>query len=125
MTIMKRYILFASALVLAAACEKVPSASDFDGEFLVYTAHSEEAGDFARFETFTVADSLLAIDGDRGSMFLNDWAKSVRNQYIEEMEAKGYRYVDTGKVDSDLDQDVTPEARADLGIQISYIVSTS
>lgn len=126
MTIMKkRYILFASALVLAAACEKVPSASDFDGEFLVYTAHSEEAGDFARFETFTVADSLLAIDGDRGSMFLNDWAKSVRNQYIEEMEAKGYRYVDTGKVDSDLDQDVAPEARADLGIQISYIVSTS
>ena len=99
MTIMKRYILFASALVLAAACEKVPTASDFDGEFLVYTAHSEEAGDFARFETFTVADSLLAIDGDRGSMFLNDWAKSVRNQYIEEMEAKGWTcfddYLDT------------------------------
>ena len=44
---------------------------------------------------------------------------------LPEMEAKGYRYVDTGKVDSDLDQDVAPEARADLGIQISYIVSTS
>ena len=59
--------MFASALVLAAACEKMPSSTDFDGEFLVYTAHSEEAGDFARFETFTVADSLLAIDGNRGS----------------------------------------------------------
>ena len=109
---MKKYILFAVAVMIASACEKVPSASVFDGEFLVYTAHSEDAGDFSRFDTFTVADSLLAIDGDHGRLFLNDWAKSVRDQYIREMEAKGYSYVDE-------------DAEADLGIQISYVESTS
>ena len=109
---MKKYILFAAAVMMASACEKVPSASVFDGEFLVYTAHSEDAGDFSRFDTFTVADSLLAIDGDHGRLFLNDWAKSVREQYIREMEAKGYSYVDE-------------DAEADLGIQISYVESTS
>ena len=87
---MKKYILFAAALFMAAACEKEPSGSVFDGEFLVYTAHSEDAGDFSRFSTFTVADSLFVIDGDNGKMALNDWAKTVRNQYIEEMETAGY-----------------------------------
>ena len=83
---MKKYLLIATALVLAAACQKEPSASDFDGEYLVYTAHSEDVSDFSGYETFTVADSLLAIDGDNGSMFLNDWGKTVRNQYIDRME---------------------------------------
>lgn len=122
---MKKYILFAAALFMAAACEKVPSGSVFDGEFLVYTAHSEDAGDFSRFSTFTVADSLFVIDGDNGKMALNDWAKTVRNQYIEEMETAGYEYVDTGKLDSDLVQDAPADAKADLGLQISYVVSTS
>ena len=103
---MKKYLLIATALVLAAACQKEPSASDFDGEYLVYTAHSEDVSDFSGYETFTVADSLLAIDGDNGSMFLNDWGKTVRNQYIDRMEELGYTYVDTGKLDSDLDQEV-------------------
>ena len=122
---MKKYLLIATALVLAAACQKEPSASDFDGEYLVYTAHSEDVSDFSGYETFTVADSLLAIDGDNGSMFLNDWGKTVRNQYIDRMEELGYTYVDTGKLDSDLDQEVQGDPEADLGIQISYIVSTS
>ena len=30
---MKKYILFAAAVMMASACEKVPSASVFDGEF--------------------------------------------------------------------------------------------
>ena len=125
MTMKKRYFLFAATLILAAACEKEPSISDFDGEYLVYTAHSEDVSDFSAFSTFTVADSLLAIEGRNGSLFLNDWAKSVRNQYIDEMEALGYTYIDTGKTDQDLDQDVAGDPSPDLAIQISYIVSTS
>ena len=83
----------AAALALAVSCEKEPSSSDFDGEYLVYTAHSEDIEDFSGFSSFTVADSLLVIDGDRGSLFLNDWGKTVRNQYISEMEELGYTYV--------------------------------
>lgn len=109
---MKKYILFAALMVIASACEKEPAASVFDGEFLVYTARSEDAVDFSGFDTFTVADSLLAIDGDRSGMFLDGWAKSIRNMYIDEMESRGYEYVET-------------KEEADLGIQISYVVSTS
>lgn len=115
----------ATALALAVSCEKEPSSSDFDGEYLVYTAHSEDIEDFSGFSSFTVADSLLVIDGDRGSLFLNDWGKTVRNQYISEMEELGYTYVDTGMIDSDLEQEVTGDPKADLAMQISYIVSTS
>lgn len=122
---MKRYLFFAAALILAASCQKEPSASDFDGEFLVYTAHSDNVTDFSAYGTFTVADSLLSIDGDEGSLFLNDWAKTVRNQYIDEMESLGYTYVDTGMADSDLDMKVPGNPAADLAVQISYIVSTS
>lgn len=122
--IMKKYILFAAALVFAVACEKEPSSSDFDGEFLVYTAHSEDA-DFSAYDTFTVADSLLVIDGDRGSLALNDWGKTLRNQYIDALESLGYTYVDTGSVDTDLDQTVPGDPQADLALQISYVVSTS
>lgn len=122
---MKKYFLMTAALVLAVSCQKEPSTSDFDGEYLVYTAHSEEVSDFSGYETFTVADSLLAIDGKNGGLFLNDWGKSVRSQYIEEMEGLGYTYVDTGMLDSDLGQEVTGDPKADLAIQISYIISTS
>ncbi len=122
---MKKYFLMTAALVLAVSCQKEPSTSDFDGEYLVYTAHSEEVSDFSGYETFTVADSLLAIDGKNGGLFLNDWGKSVRSQYIEEMEGLGYTYVDTGMLDSDLEQEVTGDPKADLAIQISYIISTS
>ena len=62
---MKKYLLIATALVLAAACQKEPSASDFDGEYLVYTAHSEDIEDFSGFSTFTIADSLLVSGGMR------------------------------------------------------------
>lgn len=112
------------ALVMAVACQKEPLSSDFDGEFLVYTAHSEDA-DFSAYDTFTIADSLLAIDGNDGYLFLNDWAKTVKSQYIKDMQDMGYTYVDTGKVDSDLDQDVAGNPEADLAIQISYVISTS
>ena len=122
---MKRILFLAAALALAVSCEKEPSSSDFDGEYLVYTAHSEDIEDFSGFSSFTVADSLLVIDGDRGSLFLNDWGKTVRNQYISEMEELGYTYVDTGMIDSDLEQEVTGDPKADLAMQISYIVSTS
>lgn len=122
---MKRYFLFAAVLLTAAACQKEPSPSDFDGEYLVYTAHSESVGDFSAYSTFTVADSLFAIDGNKGSMFLNDWAKTVRNRYIDKMTGLGYTYIDTGMQDSDLEQEVPGDPKADLGIQISYIVTTS
>lgn len=121
---MKRLILLAMVIAVAASCRKEPSSSDFDGEYLVYTAHSEEVGDFSKFSTFTVADSLLYIDRTKGSLILNDWGKTVRSQYIKAMESYGYTYVDTGKDDSDQSVTIPEDVKADLGIQISYVVST-
>lgn len=122
---MKRYYIFAAlALIAAVSCRKEPSASDFDGEYLVYTSHSDEVSDFSGYSTFTVADSLLYIEGDRGEMVLNSWTQTVKSQYISQMEAYGYTYVDTGKDDNNLTADAPSGNKADLGINISYVVST-
>ena len=125
MNMKRKYILFAAALaVTASACEKVPSSDEFDGEFLVYTARSETA-DFSAYTSFTVADSIFVIDGETGSFALNDWGKSLRSQYIKELKSCGYTYVDTGKLDNDYAQDAPEGNKADLAVQISYVVSTS
>lgn len=121
---MKRTILFGMLLVAAVACRKEPSISEYDGEFLVYTAHSEDVQDFSVYNTFTVADSLLYIDGNKGEKTLDSWAQNVRKQYISLMEERGYTYVDTGKLDEDQSADAPETNKADLGIQISYVLST-
>lgn len=125
MGIMKgKYILSAMLLSLAVvSCRKGPSASDFDGEFMVYTACSHET-EFASFKTFTVADSLLYIESNRGRMALDEWARSVRSQYIRLMTDRGFVYVDTGMDDNAPGTELPGDPEADLGIQISYIVST-
>ncbi len=121
---MKKIMILAMLAAAAVACRKEPSSSVYDGEFLVYTAHSDQVQDFSAYSTFTVADSLLYIEGNRGQMELDSWCRNVRAQYIAAMEDLGYTYVDTGKLDSDQTVAVPEGASADLGIQISYIVST-
>ncbi len=122
-SIMKRIIFMAFILGCVTACHKEPSLSQYDGEFMVYTAHSPEISDFSVYKTFTVADSLLYMDGNKGTMNRNSWDQNVLKQYISSMESLGYTYVDTGKLDSDQTQDA-PEGDADLGIQVSYVVTT-
>ena len=121
---MKRIIILAVLAAAAVACRKEPSPSMYDGEFLVYTSRSDQVQDFSAYSTFTVADSLLYIEGNRGQMELDSWCRNVRAQYIAAMEDLGYTYVDTGKLDSDQTVAVPEGTSADLGIQISYIVST-
>ena len=121
---MKKLLILALCFGVAVACHKEPSASEFDGEFMVYTAHSDNVQDFSVYNTFTVADSLLYIDGNRGYRSADSWALNIRKQYISAMEDLGYEYVDTGMMDDDLKTEVPGDPQADLGIQISYIVST-
>ena len=121
---MKRIIILAVLAAAAVACRKEPSPSMYDGEFLVYTSRSDQVQDFSAYSTFTVADSLLHIEGNRGQMETDAWGRNVRAQYIAAMEDLGYTYVDTGKLDSDQTVAVPEGTSADLGIQISYIVST-
>lgn len=121
---MKRIMILMMLATVAVACRKEPSASMFDSDFLVYTAHSGEVEDFSVYDTFTVADSILYVEGNRGQMALDSWCRNVREQYIGAMEDLGYTYVDTGRLDSDQTVAVPEGNTADLGIQISYMVST-
>ncbi len=117
---------FLPAMLLSVAllsCRKGPSVSDFDGEFMVYTARNQEV-EFSSFKTFTVADSLLYVESNRGRMALDGWVKSVRSQYIKLMTDRGFVYVDTGMDDNAPGTQLPGNPKADLGIQISYIVST-
>ena len=119
-----KYILSAILLSVAVlSCRKEPSASDFDGEFMVYTSRSQET-EFGSFKTFTVADSLLYVESNRGRMVLDEWTRSIRSQYIKHMTDRGFSYVDTGMDDNNPGIKVPGSPESDLGIQISYIIST-
>ena len=108
---MKKIMILAILVAAAVSCRKEPSSSQFDGEFLVYTARSDKA-DFSGYSTFTVADSLLYVEGNKGRMALDSWCRNVREQYISAMEDLGYTYVDTGKLDSDQTTDAPEEKKA-------------
>lgn len=116
-------ILAVMSLVAAESCRKMPSASDFDGEFMVYTAYSRDF-DFGSKKTFTVADSLLSIESEKGKLIKNSWTESIRSQYIKIMTDRGFTYVDTGSDDTDPEIKLPLANTAELGIQISYVVST-
>jgi len=105
-------ILFLSVLtVLAVSCHKVPSPTDRDGEYLVYTSRSDNT-DFSVYKTYNIPDSLLVI----GRSAKPEYSKSsdamaIVSQYKAIMDSYGYTY--------------TPDKdAADIGIQATYIIET-
>jgi hypothetical protein len=57
---MKRILFFSTMALLAIACHKEPYPQDSDAEYLVYTEPAKDVN-FADFQTFDIADSLLVI----------------------------------------------------------------
>ena len=57
---MKKILFFSTLALLAAACHKEPYPQDADAEYLVYTEPAKNVN-FADFQTFDIADSLLVI----------------------------------------------------------------
>ncbi len=104
-----RYALLLGVLaVVVTSCEKEPSLSSLDDDYLVYTA-SDPAADFSLYETFYLPDSILLIGaGDRTTYWSDRDAQSLVSAVAENMERRNFVRVDD-------------RAEADLGLQLSYV----
>ena len=122
---MKSKHLFSSAVVVALlfaiGCQKDPSTSSLQDEYLVYTASDTEA-DFGAIETYYLPDSILligtqAVDGagNKVPKYWNDAdALSLINTVASEMNDRGYTRLEGAE-----------RNMADVGFQLSYIEQIS
>ena len=108
---MKKLLFFSALALLAVGCHKEPSPQDSDNEYLVYTSPSKDVN-FASFQTFDLADSLLVIgQSDKPQYSQSNNALALIQAVRVNMEKLGYIY--------------TPDnPDADLGIQMTYLVKT-
>ncbi|MCP3894319.1 MULTISPECIES: DUF4136 domain-containing protein [Bacteroides] len=109
---MKRLIPVLLLAVFAfAGCEKEPDMGKLDSKYLVYTNYDKQAN-FKQFSTYYLPDSILLIGNTaKPEYWKGAEADEILNAYAKNLEARGY----------------TPaanKASADLGVQVSYILST-
>ena len=108
---MKRIIFFSALALLAVACQKEPYPQDSDSQYLVYTAPAKDVN-FAEFQTFDIADSLLIIGQSAKPQYSqSNNALALIQAYRTNMEKLGYIYTPAN-----------PDAQ--LGIQLTYIIKT-
>jgi hypothetical protein len=97
--------------LLAIACHKEPYPQDSDAEYLVYTEPAKDVN-FADFQTFDIADSLLVIgQSEKPQYSQSNNALALIQAYRTNMEKAGYIYTPSN-----------PDA--DLGIQLTYMIKT-
>ena len=108
---MKRILIFSTLALLAVACHKEPYPQDADAEYLVYTEPAKDVN-FADFQTFDIADSLLVIgQSEKPQYSQSNNALALIQAYRINMEKAGYIYTPSNP-------------NADLGIQLTYIIKT-
>lgn len=108
---MKRILFFSTLALMAIACHKEPYPQDSDSEYLVYTQPAKDVN-FADFQTFDIADSLLVIgQSEKPQYSQSNNALALIQAYRTNMEKAGYIYTPSN-----------PDA--DLGIQLTYIIKT-
>ena len=103
-----RYFAYALLAVAFCACQKEPSTSELNDDYLVYTDYDTSI-DFAAFETYFIPDSILVIGSNYEAQYWKDEnAQEIIATVIAQMNNAGYT------------QSFDKEA-ADLGIQMSYV----
>ena len=108
---MKKILFFSALALLAVACHKEPNPQDHDSEYLVFTEPAKDVN-FAEFQTFDIADSLLVIgQSDKPQYSQSNNALALIQAYRTNMEKLGYIYTPSN-----------PDA--DLGIQLTYVIKT-
>lgn len=108
---MKKILFFSALALLAIACHKEPYPQDSDNEYLVYTSPSKDVN-FAAFQTFDLADSLLIIgQSDKPVYSQSNEALALIQQVRTNLEKLGYIYTPAN-----------PDA--DLGVQMTYVIKT-
>jgi hypothetical protein len=89
---MKKILFFSVLALLATACHKEPYPQDSDAEYLVYTEPAKDVN-FAAFQTFDIADSLLVIGQSKKPQYSqSNNALALIQAYRTNMEKLGYIY---------------------------------
>ena len=109
MTIKKfQFLLIVLLGVTIASCQKDPSTSDLQQDYLVYTAHDSDV-DFADFNTYYLPDSILLIgNSDQTEYWKDADAQAIINAVVANLTTYGF-------------QRSADKETADLGIQLSYV----
>lgn len=110
---MKKFIplLLAVFAVTLASCEKDPDMDKLDNNYLVYTNYDKKA-DFKTFETYYLPDSILVIgDKENAEYWKDENAQEILSAYVANMNSRGYIRVDDRE-------------EADLGLQVSYVITS-
>ena len=105
---MKKLIPILFVVAAITACQKEPSLSKLDDDYVVFTDYDKSAS-FVDYLTYYMPDSVLLItDSEKATYWTNDEANYILETFAENMAARGFMLVDT-------------KEEADLGLQVSYI----
>lgn len=98
--------------LLAVGCRKDPVSNLTDEESRIYITNHDSAANFPSYQTFSIADSVMVIDGGNVSSqnILSDQAFIAA--VTAAMQQRGYTLVNKGQ-------------KPDLGVTVSRIISTS
>ena len=105
---MKKLIPILFVVAAITACQKEPSLSELDDDYVVFTDYDKSAN-FDNYLTYYMPDSVLLItDSEKATYWTNDEANYILETFAENMASRGFLLVDT-------------KEEADLGLQVSYI----
>jgi len=109
MTVKKiHFLALALAAVAFGACQKEPSISGLQKDYLVYTAYDNDT-DFSALETYYLPDSILLIgNSDKTEYWKDADALEIVGTVAAKMDAMGYTRLDE-------------KQDADVGLQLSYV----
>ena len=103
-----RYIAFALVAVAFCSCQKDPSTSDLNRDYLVYTAH-DSGTDFSSIGTYYLPDSILIIgNSDKTEYWKDEDALAIVDAVAAQMDNAGYLRIDEKEA-------------ANVGLQLSYV----
>ena len=108
----KKFLLMIALTAGLAACQKEPDWEDMDSEYIVYTQR-DGSFDANAHQSYFIPDSILLIGDSNIPVFMKDLnAERIISEVAQNMEEAGYTRAEK-------------KEDADLGIQLSYIKSTS
>lgn len=109
---MKKILPFLLFTLFFTSCQKDPDLSKLENDFIVSTNYDKNTN-FSSYTTYYIPDSVLIIGDDKQPRY---WTGNQTDEIIgvikKNMDARGYTQT-------------TDKTEADLGIQVSYIESTS
>lgn len=94
------------------SCRKDPVENLSTEERRIYITNRDSAVSFSSYKTFSIAESVVVVDGDNSDRQLTPADQAFLNAFTSAMQSRGYTLV-------------AKSANPDLGVQVSRIIRTS